>query len=196
MKLTGSVKDLASVTMIMSFPADLAEVRDIQMVSQNEELYYTVIGNKIRIVFSTLNTLNLNQNDVLATIKFRAKTNGSNMMNLDITGQCELGDYNDNVIGNVDVELPGLIAINPTGITTNEVKAVNVYPNPAKEDLTIVNAENAQINIYDAYGKEVLSVEKASAFTKLNISNLATGTYFVKIITNNGIIVKKVDVMK
>lgn len=61
---------------------------------------------------------------------------------------------------------------------TNEV---NIYPNPAKEELNISGVQDASISIFDAAGRVLIKQQKVS--NKINISRLAPGAYFIKIIS-------------
>ena len=68
-----------------------------------------------------------------------------------------------------------------TGINNNVASAVSVYPNPASDLVTVKNAENANIVIMNMVGEVVATVENASSIESINISNLANGTYFVRV---------------
>ncbi len=71
-----------------------------------------------------------------------------------------------------------------------------VYPNPAKNSLTISNTANASIdkvNITDVNGRIVKDIEVANVTeTQINVSDLTTGIYFVKMTTDQGVVTKKV----
>jgi hypothetical protein len=63
---------------------------------------------------------------------------------------------------------------------------LNVYPNPATETVNITAAENVQVSVFDAAGREVLV--KTNGFGKqhqLNVSGLKPGVYFLKIATRD-----------
>ena len=72
------------------------------------------------------------------------------------------------------------------------ISNLSIYPNPAKDVLTINGIYNS-VEIYDIYGKLVLS---SNAKQTINVSSLADGVYFVNINTNNAINVKKITVTK
>jgi len=59
--------------------------------------------------------------------------------------------------------------------------AVSVYPNPANDFITVVNAEGANIEIINMLGSVVAKVNNASANQQIDINNLTNGTYFVKV---------------
>jgi hypothetical protein len=80
------------------------------------------------------------------------------------------------------------------GIKENDNTTLNVYPNPATNDLIIVNDnsinEDVDISIYDYAGKEVY----ASAFSfekgnnrKIDIGKLCAGLYFISLQTDKHI---------
>lgn len=58
---------------------------------------------------------------------------------------------------------------------------ISIYPNPASNNITIVNAENANIEIVNALGQVVYASENISSNHTIDISNLSIGTYFVKV---------------
>ena len=61
--------------------------------------------------------------------------------------------------------------------------AVKVYPNPAKENLTIDlgTADNATIRLVDISGKEMMLKTGLSGVLTLDIAHLASGVYFAEI---------------
>ncbi|MDP4267959.1 MAG: LamG-like jellyroll fold domain-containing protein, partial [Bacteroidota bacterium] len=85
------------------------------------------------------------------------------------------------------------------GMMNDELKgklSLNIYPNPVMEELNIVNATNSQIRIFDMLGNEINYIEKATEHVKINMSRLSAGLYFVKIISDDGIITKRIVVYK
>ena len=70
-------------------------------------------------------------------------------------------------------------------INDNNLQNVIIYPNPTTSILNIENAENSMIEIYDLLGRVVLFENNISINKQLNVSNLSTGTYLIKI-SNNG----------
>ena len=72
----------------------------------------------------------------------------------------------------------------------NNNNGIIIYPNPAKDYITIENiecsTEHITINIYDTQGKLVLSEIKPMATTyTLNTTSLHSGVYYVNILSNN-----------
>ncbi|EDP70447.1 CHU large protein; uncharacterized [Flavobacteriales bacterium ALC-1] len=70
---------------------------------------------------------------------------------------------------------------------------VKVYPNPANDFINIEsnNAQITEVKLYDILGKQVLSQYELSN-NRLDISDLTSGVYFMKISANGNSITKKV----
>jgi len=79
-----------------------------------------------------------------------------------------------------------------SSIDENQANLYELYPNPAKDVLSI-DGTFKSIEIYDVFGKLVLASDNKS---EINISNLANGSYYVNILTENSVIKKKVTVSK
>jgi M6 family metalloprotease-like protein len=72
-----------------------------------------------------------------------------------------------------------------TGITETNQNAVNIYPNPSSGELTI-NLQQEQpstAHLYDLTGKQVFEAKLNDLSTTINISNLAAGTYILKVVS-------------
>lgn len=67
------------------------------------------------------------------------------------------------------------------GVGDNLFDRVVLYPNPSKNTVTITNAENANVEIYDILGKVLLSKTSISLNQEIDLTSLVSGTYFVKI---------------
>jgi hypothetical protein len=75
---------------------------------------------------------------------------------------------------------------NTTVEEINFSKILKVYPNPAKEQLTVVGLDELNINkieIFDISGKlmKTVGVYETSEELKINISDLNEGIYFIKL---------------
>ncbi|MDD3686716.1 MAG: T9SS type A sorting domain-containing protein [Bacteroidales bacterium] len=88
-------------------------------------------------------------------------------------------DGTDNVTANNETCVT--ITRNPVNVENNVVSNISIFPNPANDVLNVANAENANITIVDMIGNVVATVDNASANQSINISNLANGTYFVRV---------------
>lgn len=83
------------------------------------------------------------------------------------------------------------------GVDENIVDNVTVYPNPAKDCIRIdVETQSIasvqRIDLYDITGQIVISSNE----TEINVSELESGMYFVNIVTDKGIVTKKVTIVR
>lgn len=71
-----------------------------------------------------------------------------------------------------------------------------VYPNPASDHITVANAANTVVTIYDIAGKAVYSEKILSDHQTLDVSTLTQGLYIVRMIEGNNVITKKINIVK
>ena len=72
----------------------------------------------------------------------------------------------------------------------NPVYDLTIYPNPASNDVTVLNngnsfSPNAQLFMVDVLGRKLITVTLNSKQTNINLQQLAAGTYFI-VIEENG----------
>ena len=72
--------------------------------------------------------------------------------------------------------------------------SVSLYPNPANEvvnvECTMNNVQITSMEVYDVYGKLIDNVIVNENPTRINVSNLSDGMYFVRVTTEAGAITK------
>jgi uncharacterized repeat protein (TIGR01451 family) len=93
-------------------------------------------------------------------------------------------DYNDPVITNTTIST---VIDTATGIYELKNPVTAIYPNPAMNFIAFdssVQLQSSKMIITDAYGK-IVSVRKISS-NAFDVSRLAQGVYFVKIMTKDG----------
>ncbi|OXB25535.1 hypothetical protein B0A80_00215 [Flavobacterium tructae] len=64
-----------------------------------------------------------------------------------------------------------------------------LYPNPVSDVLTIKTKQDAEIQsleVYDIFGQLVVSVPNAKSVSTVDVSNLSTGNYFIKVKSDKG----------
>lgn len=81
------------------------------------------------------------------------------------------------------------------GIDESAETALSIYPNPADQTITVVNAEGARIEVISMLGTLVNRIEYASATQTLNMSKLSEGAYFIRITNGNSVVTRKVSVV-
>jgi hypothetical protein len=78
-----------------------------------------------------------------------------------------------------------------TGIN-NMSYNLSIYPNPAKDILTIKGSYRS-VDVFDILGNLVLSSE---ATKNINVSKLSSGVYMLNINTENGVSTQKITITK
>ena len=72
--------------------------------------------------------------------------------------------------------------------------AIDIYPNPVQSELYIATElQVEEITIYDIYGRQAVrqQVNGSTSQQVVNVADLNSGVYFVKVSTDNGEIVKR-----
>ena len=88
--------------------------------------------------------------------------------------------------------LTGNIAYDFSTLNIEELEgnSISIYPNPVSEIIYIKsNLELTKIELFDILGKRVLTTNNTD---KVNVTNLKTGVYFLKIQSSKGQITKKI----
>jgi hypothetical protein len=92
-------------------------------------------------------------------------------------------------------DLSGPVGIDELRISNNDFR---IYPNPTTGEFIIDNGELTinYVEIYDIYGRKIVNY-KLSTANSFNVSHLQSGTYFVKIYSENNVpITKQLIIMK
>ena len=89
------------------------------------------------------------------------------------------GEFTDMTYSILSVEQGG-------SIDEMSVSAYKVYPNPAKDILTIKGENMSQIVIYNSLGQMVKSMETNDDIVDVNVENFQNGMYFISIINKDG----------
>jgi len=78
----------------------------------------------------------------------------------------------------------------PTSIEDFLLSTISIYPNPTSGQLNITNDEQniKQISIFDLFGVKLFDTK----YTTFDISHFSAGVYVVQIITEKGIVTKKI----
>lgn len=75
------------------------------------------------------------------------------------------------------------------GIDSKELRAISIYPNPMSDKLTIKGSDGL-LELFDLSGKLLMS-QNHSELSEINVSELASGSYTVKISNENATLVRK-----
>ncbi len=100
---------------------------------------------------------------------------------VDMSGNLFIADGDNHRIRQVNLSYLSVASVNGA-----DQWNIRVYPNPAKDVLTITNAENSNLVIHDVVGKEVMRAAITTSKQSLNISGLATGIYILQVTNDKG----------
>ncbi len=84
-------------------------------------------------------------------------------------------------------------AVSVTAITTgiDENEEIQIFPNPAKNQLSITGVAKARVEVFNFQGQSIYSTEISGLSSQLDISKLPCGVYSMRLTTSDGIYVKK-----
>ncbi len=103
------------------------------------------------------------------------------------TGQIKIFEY----LGELPLNTDNIVD-DPEDVIS---QAFNLYPNPASQSITFKNDDDfniQNIKLFNSLGMLVDSKEVQASTYDYNVSSLASGTYFLKLSTSEGIIQKKI----
>ncbi len=119
------------------------------------------------------------------------QANYATFWNLDGTAWEYYGNYNSTPFIRLNIQSDLPVAIDQAG---NVVSNVSIYPNPTTGELQISNIKNANVIVYNIVGEVVSSF--SNVFNNVDISDLSNGSYIVKVITENNVTTKKINLVK
>jgi trimeric autotransporter adhesin len=82
-------------------------------------------------------------------------------------------------------------------VRQNKKGQIQIAPNPTSDKVNIIlsnndRLESTTITVYDLIGRQVLTQKTTANAVELDMSNLAKGTYLVKIDANNSVYTEKI----
>lgn len=204
---------VGAVSLILNFPSELVEVKDVVMNGAGGQLDWAVQGNELRIGWNSSTPLYLSENTEFITLRLKtaAGFTSSNPVMFTLAGDPlnEIADESYEVIGNAVL---GIEAINGNALGIDEKPvAENItmsnYPNPFGNAVTLSYnlPENGLVTleIFDLLGNCSLSVVneiQTAGFheVRINTSQLSAGlfTAALKFKSANDYMVKTIKLLK
>jgi hypothetical protein len=173
-------RDMNTVATLASLTASEGELSP----KFNSNVYTYFIDLSEYVTEITLTATPTDPNATVVGDGVKAISTGTNIFTITVTAQ-------DNI-----TELHYMLVITcPLGIAEPELPEIVVYPNPTVGELRIRNYESGikSIEIIDMQGKKVSSfTSHSSPLISINISHLPVGTYFVRITTEKGMVMRKI----
>jgi len=95
-----------------------------------------------------------------------------------------------------NVVIEGRFVVEP-GITDADVLSISMYPNPARDIVYLQSNELIkEIRVFDMTGKLVYSEDTEVDNTEISLSGIEPGMYFVRIYTESGITIRKLQIAR
>ncbi|MCK9453356.1 MAG: carboxypeptidase regulatory-like domain-containing protein [Bacteroidales bacterium] len=88
------------------------------------------------------------------------------------------------------------VAVFVTNVNELGTATARLYPNPATENVTIEAANMNRITVINAIGQVVYDRELSAERTQLNIATYEAGIYMVRINTENGLVTKRMSIVR
>jgi hypothetical protein len=85
--------------------------------------------------------------------------------------------------------------INITGVTNVEFldkEEIGVYPNPSSGIINVMNAKGSTVMVVNVLGEIISTINNASDLESIDLSSFGNGTYVVKVVSDQGILTKKI----
>lgn len=97
----------------------------------------------------------------------------------------------------VDMVTGPMIYKDDSSVEDAKTVAMDIYPNPAKDNVNIKSEENIlDITVIDLAGRTVITTKENTKNVQLNTNKLSAGVYFVKIKTAKNEVIKKIEIAK
>ena len=93
---------------------------------------------------------------------------------------------NDESAASWEIDYVRVIGKDMVGVNENEATMVNLYPNPASEQVSFVLDSDAQVSVFDMTGRKVSEMNVAAGNAQLSVSELESGVYFLNFRYANG----------
>ncbi len=177
-----------------TFPAENIVVRDmidlakfdiatLVPLKSSHDFYTRINGNKVEFIFENIN-LDFNDATNDGYVVFKIKTLTTLVLGDTFTNNANIYfDYNFPITTNTYTTTVAALSNQDFDFETY----FTLYPNPTKDALNIQTKQGLEINsieIYNQLGQIVMAV--TNALNTVDVANLASGTYFLKINTEKG----------
>ncbi len=185
LKVNQNALNISSVTIKVKLPQGF-KCNAVYGFPDADDLSYNVNQDgELIILYSTLNPFSVFEDNELCIIKL--STNNISLPDrIELTGGLlEIGN-SDNEVIDISLLYPSVLNIS-TGNESHElIEKIMCYPNPAKDYVMLSDLPlNANVQIIDMLGNVKLQTVSSSSPMKIDLSDLTSGVYNIKIIDMN-----------
>jgi len=156
---------------------------------ETQDVWYSFVAPSTGEVYLDTNVDTVVIYNGCAGIEVACGANGSTIYGLTPSAIYYVRVYNSGTVGLVAG--PFNLTISEATLSTRDLykdSILTYYPNPIKNTL-VLNAQNkiSNIRVFNVLGQEVITIRANAITNELDMSNLQSGTYFVKITVANKI---------
>ncbi len=180
----------AAQNIVVKDMIDLAkfDIASLIPVKGSHDFYTRINGNKVEFIFENINLPFVDAiND--GYVAFKIKTKSTLVLGNTFSNSASIYfDYNFPIVTNTaTTTVSNSLATNNFDPDASGMKYFNIYPNPAKDVINLATKSGATISslsIYNTLGQLVQVI--TSPNKTIDVSELKSGNYFLKIISEKG----------
>jgi hypothetical protein len=159
------------------------DIATLVPLKSSHDFYTRIKDNKVEFIFENIN-LDFNDATNDGYVAFKIKTKPNLVLGDTFTNNANIYfDYNFPITTNTYTTTVAALSAQDFEFDTY----FSLYPNPAKDVLNIQTKYDLAVNsieIYNQLGQVVMAI--TNYVTKIDVTDLASGTYFVKLNTEKG----------
>ncbi len=167
------------------------DITSLQLTSASHNYTTKITGNKVEFIFENINLPAEIDNEVASHgfVAFKIKTKNNLTLGNSVSNKADIYfDYNFPITTNEATTTFATLGVNQI-----ENKSVAVFPNPVNDILTITSKGNlTSIQLLDVQGRILTTYLENEEKATINLSDKASGVYFVKIFTEKGVKLEKI----
>lgn len=178
--------DAQNIVVATEINPAMFDISTLRLLSSSHDAYVKVTGDIVEIIFESIYLSSGGHGNIL----LKVQSQDTIEINDTVTKNAEIFfDYNFPIETNDANTTYAVLSTTEFDID----QSVSVYPNPVKNVVTILAKENiTSITLFDVSGRLLQTKLNSSLEVKLDLSNRASGVYFIKIQTEKGIKVEKI----
>jgi uncharacterized repeat protein (TIGR01451 family) len=174
------------------------DLSTIEIISSSHTVQpYLLSGRTMKFMFAYINLPDSTSDEKHSHgyVTYRIKPNAGLVPGTQIknTGYIYF-DYNSPIVTNTTLNTIELI----TGFSKLDVNnEFSVFPNPANDKLCVkLSSKASKITMYDVLGNEIKHIIPNELKSEINVSDVISGVYFVKVIQNEKTFTQKIMIQK
>ena len=184
---TGEVEDYPIPIGASFLPVELTNFKGENIENSSTLLTWETASEKNNDYFNIEHSDDANNWEIIGKVSGHGTSNQVNAYKF--VDEKPFGGINYYRLNQVDFDATStytpIISVAFSTVVNEEQDKITVYPNPTKNIIWIASEKDLtkplNIDIYNAFGEQVLSLDMAEKTKQIDLSNLQAGCYFIKI---------------